>query len=81
MYRTISVQQLRTELPSICGQLERGVSYVLIRRSQPIAEIRPLSSQRITAQQHALRFFSAPPKAARFKSSHSAQQLIRQERD
>lgn len=80
MYQTISVQQLRTELPNICGQLEQGVSYVLIRRSRPIAEIRPLSSHRTTAQQQALRFFAAPPKAAQFKATRSAQQLIRKER-
>jgi len=43
--QTISTKQLRQELPQVRDQLAKGVEFILIHRSKPIASLTPLSKK------------------------------------
>ena len=47
---TISVKQLRENFNQLKEGLEEGLSYLLIYRSEPIAEIKPVGKRRLMAQ-------------------------------
>jgi hypothetical protein len=83
LYRTISVQELRTKMPEISRNLQYGIGYILIRKSKPIAEIRPyhIANLEQESRKKTLSFFSHPPKWAFIKTKKSAVQLVREERD
>lgn len=82
-YQTISVQELRTRMPEISRNLEYGIGYILIRKSKPIAEIRPYRIAHIEqeARKKALSFFAHPPKWALIKTKKSATQMVREDRN
>lgn len=80
MEHTISIQQLRTQLPQICENLQKGAHYILIRRSKPIAELRPIKQYTLNTYQTALELFSNPPKKFLITAKKSAVQLIREDR-
>ncbi len=73
--QTISVKELRTNLPKIISSLKRGRDYTLIYRSKPVAEIRPVTSSYIAFQK------LLKAKSLHFKSKKSAVELVREERD
>jgi len=47
---TISVKQLRENFDQLKIGLEEGLSYLLIYRSEPLAEIRPVVAKHIAAK-------------------------------
>lgn len=74
--QTISVKELRTNMPKIIKALKKGSSYTLIHRSKPVAEIKPVSS----SQEGLKRLLELGP-SFHFRSKKSAVELIREERD
>ena len=42
--QTISVKELRINMPKIIKALEKGVDYTLIYRSKPVAHIKPIDN-------------------------------------
>lgn len=74
--QTISVKELRTNFPKIIRALGRGMDYMLIYRSKPIAHIQPVDD--IPRKYKNL---LNPPKGLFFKSKISAVDLIRRDRD
>ena len=75
----ISVKDLRENFPRVREELNNGLSYLLIYRSKPIAEIRPLLKNE--GKNKALQVLANPPKKLQFQSNVSAVKLIRRERD
>ena len=45
--QTISVKELRANMPKIIKALKKGVSFILIYRSKPVAKITPIKNQQI----------------------------------
>jgi len=41
----ISVKQLREKFPFVRSELEKGVSFLVIHKSKPIAELRPVNGK------------------------------------
>ena len=74
--QTISVKELRTNMPKIIKALEKGADYTLIYRSKPVAHIRPLNDR-----PHKYKNLLNPPKSLIFSSKISAVELVRRERD
>lgn len=74
--QTISIKQLRTNLPKIIESLKKGTSYTLIHRSKPVAQISPLSS----SHEGLKKLLELGP-SFHFRSKKSAVELIREERD
>lgn len=74
--QTISVKELRNNMPKIIASLKRGASYTLIHRSKPVAQINPVSS----SHEGLKRLLNAPPSLF-FRSKKSAVELIRAERE
>lgn len=77
---TISTKELRLNLPKIRRGLARGRKYLLIHRSKPVAEIMPTSKWPATPKS-AFDIFINPPKELMFKSTKSAVELVREDRD
>ena len=75
----ISVKDLRENFPRVREELNNGLSYLLIYRSKPIAEIRPLLKNE--GKNKVLQVLANPPKKLQFQSNVSAVKLIRRERD
>ena len=75
----ISVKDLRENFPRVRKELSSGLSYLLIYRSKPIAEIRPLLKDE--RKNKVLEVLANPPKKLQFQSNVSAVKLIRRERD
>jgi len=73
--QTISVKELRTNLPQIINSLKKGNDYTLIYRSKPVAEIRPVSSSH-----EALKRLLNAPQSLHFKSKKNAVELVREVR-
>ncbi len=71
---TISVKQLRNNFPQILKALENGISYTLIYRSKPIAQIKPISN----SHQGLKDLLNFQP--FEFKDKKNAVELIREER-
>ena len=42
--KTVSVRELREHFPQIRKEMDAGMSFILIYRSRPIGELRPLRS-------------------------------------
>lgn len=80
MQQAISIQQLRTKLPQICKNLQKGVRYILIRRSKPVAELRPIKEYSLNNHQNILELFSRPPKELLKTSKKSAVKLVQEDR-
>ena len=74
--QTISVKELRTNMPSIIKALEKGASYTLIYRSKPVAQIKAISS----SHEGLKKLLNAPPSLF-FRSKKNAVELIRAERE
>jgi len=74
--QTISVKELRTNLPQIIASIKKGASYTLIHRSKPVAQLNPISS----SHEGLKRLFNAPPSLF-FRSKKSAVELIREDRE
>ncbi|MCL4418397.1 MAG: hypothetical protein M1365_17215 [Actinobacteria bacterium] len=74
--QTISVKELRNNFPRIRKDLERGISYTLIYRSKPLAEIKPIEHKKKNYKN-----LLKPPKSLFFRSKISAVELVRKERD
>lgn len=79
-YRTISIQELRTSMPTVAQNLAMGYGYILIRKSKPLAEIRPISEGRSLSREDALNFFAHPAKTFLLRKKKSAVQIIRDDR-
>jgi len=77
---TISTKELRLNMPKIRRGLSGGRKYLLIHRSKPVAEISPLQKWPVTPR-GAFDIFINPPKELMFKSTKSAVELIREDRD
>jgi antitoxin (DNA-binding transcriptional repressor) of toxin-antitoxin stability system len=76
---TISVQELRENMPAIIRRLKSGESFTLIHRSAPVATLGPISKG-TPATYNAYKMFYNPPTQLLLKSRKSAQELIQQER-
>lgn len=76
LLQTISVKELRTNLPKIIKSLKKGSSYTLIYRSKPVAEIKSVSS----SHEGLKKLLELRPYFS-FKSKKSAVELVREERD
>ena len=74
--QTISVKELRTNMPKIIRALQRGADYTLIYRSKPVAHIKPIDNN-----QRKYKNLLNPPKGLMFHSKVSAVELVRRERD
>lgn len=74
--QTISVKELRNNMPKIIKSLEKGADYTLIYRSKPVAHIKPISNR-----PHKYKNLLNPPRGLIFHSKVSAVELIRRERD
>lgn len=74
--QTISVKELRTNLPKIIKSLEKGISYTLLYRSKAVAQINPISS----SQEGLRKLIELAPKLS-FRSKKSAVELVREVRD
>jgi len=74
--QTISVKELRTNMPKIIASLKKGASYTLIYRSKPVAHLNPISS----SQEGLKKLLNAPPSLF-FRSKKSAVELIREDRE
>ena len=74
--QTISVKELRNNMPKIIDSLKKGASYTLIHRSKPVAEINPVSS----SHEGLKKLLELGP-SFHFRSKKSAVELIREERD
>jgi len=79
--KTISVKELRQNLPRICGEIQEGTSFLVIRRSKPIGQFGPVKGGDLETQRKALKFFANPPKKFLFRSKKSAVEIIREDRD
>ena len=80
MEQTISVKELRLELPKIIKRLERGERFTLIYHSKPVGELVPRLPFKVIPK-GTLKFFADPPKRFLFKSKKSAVELVREDRD
>lgn len=76
--QAISVKNLRENFPKVREGLKNGFPYLLIYRSEPIAEIRPLRKRK---KNNVFKILANPPKTLQFKSKISSVELIRRERD
>ena len=76
---TISTQELRKDMPKIRRGLARGKSYILIHRSKPIAEMKPLVGENKTAD--FVKALLEVRDRISFRSEKSAVELVREERD
>jgi len=77
--QAISVKNLRENFPSVRKGLENGLLYLLIYRSKPIAEIRPLAEKK--RGNRVLQILANPPKNLCFTSKLSSVELVRRQRD
>lgn len=80
MIQAISIKQLREEFPFVRQQIAKGVKFILIYRSTPIAEIKPLNAVASKVKLSALQAFAKPPRRLLFESKRSAVDLVRRER-
>ncbi len=71
---TISVKQLRNNFPAVLKALEKGLSYTLIYRSKPVAQLKPISN----SHQGLKDLLNFPP--FEFKTKKNAVELVREER-
>jgi len=74
--QTISVKELRTNMPRIIASIKKGASYTLIHRSKPVAQIKAISS----SHEGLKKLLNAPPSLF-FRSKKSAVELIREDRE
>lgn len=74
--QTISVKELRNNMPKIIKSLKKGKDYTLIYRSKPVAHIKPINDT-----QHRYKNLLNPPKSLIFHSKVPAVELVRRERD
>jgi antitoxin (DNA-binding transcriptional repressor) of toxin-antitoxin stability system len=74
--QTISVKELRNNMPKIIKALGKGADYTLLYRSKPIAYIRPINDR-----PRKYKNLLNPPKSLIFSSKTSAVELVRRERD
>lgn len=74
--QTISVKELRTNMPKIIKALEKGTSYTLLYRSKAVARIDPISS----SHEGLKKLIELRPYLS-FKSKKSAVELVREVRD
>lgn len=51
MIQTISARDLRAKFPWVQNQLLQGTSFIVMCRSKPIAELKPLPSEKDDQQQ------------------------------
>ena len=80
MEQTISVKELRLDLPKIIKRLERGERFTLIYHSKPVGELVPRRELKVLPK-GALDFWANPPKKFMFSSKKSAVELVREDRD
>lgn len=76
MVKTISVKDLRLHFADIRQDLERGVSFIVIYRSSPIGELRPLKAGSVDKQA----LLKKMP-LFRAKKAFSAVDLVRSDRE
>ncbi len=81
MVKTISINELRLHLPSVLNELKKGIRFLLIYRSKPVGELKPIENANdIEKLSESLNVFSSPPESLRFKSKKSAVKIVRGER-
>ena len=74
----ISVKYLRENFSLVKDRLKKGLSFLLIYRSEPIAKIEPLKN--ISGSKEMLKNLLNPPAKLMFKSKISAVDLVRRDR-
>lgn len=74
----LSIQELRTTLPSVIKKLDSGWSFTLIYRSRPVGRLLPLSHQK--NRKDLLSALTKPKRSLLFKSKKSSVEWIRDER-
>lgn len=80
MTEYINIKEVRQHFGKVRAGLNNGIHYIVIYRSQPIAELRPLKKTN-ESKNHLADFFASPPEKMKFRSEINAVNLVRQERD
>jgi len=75
--QTISVKELRNNMPKIIKALQKGANYTLIYRSKPVATISPI----VSSSHEGLKKLIELAPHLRFRSKKSAVELVREVRD
>ena len=79
MTKTISVKELRHNFGTVRQELENGTSFIIIYRSTPICELRPLQKTGDIPRNEIMKNW--PVFHTKDKKPFSAAKLIRQDRD
>ena len=79
MTKLLSIKELRTRFPEIRREIEKGTRFILLHRSRPIGELRPI--KKTPSGEGLLELFSHPSKRFLLRSRKSAVNLIRAERN
>ena len=79
---SVSVKQLRTDLPKILKKVEDGEEFLIIYRSKPIGELVPLSRRTAVKRRKSLYdFVEKPFGEVHFGKGKSSVDLIRADRN
>lgn len=80
--KSVSVKELRQDLPQILKGLEKGDEYLLVYHSKPVGEILPLRKRRSLRHPKTLYdLLKTPFGEVLFPEGQSAVDLIRADRD
>jgi antitoxin (DNA-binding transcriptional repressor) of toxin-antitoxin stability system len=80
--KSVSVKQLRLELPHVLKEVEQGEEFLIIYHSKPIGEIIPLRRrQRRGRQKDIFKLLKEPWPELNFPKGKTAADLIREDRD
>ena len=77
---TISIQELRENLPTIIKQVEAGNTFTLIYRSRPIGQLTPLLPHQKKPRCSLLEALASPSQDLLFRSKTGVTTLIRDDR-
>lgn len=80
--KSVSVKQLRLELPQVLREVERGEEFLIIYHSKPIGEIIPLRKRRRRSHRKDIfELLKEPWPELNFPEGKTAADLIREDRD
>jgi hypothetical protein len=67
-------------LPEIRQKIQKGIGFIVIYRSKPLFQIKPLRSN-ILPKSSILELFANPPRKMLWRGKKPAAQIIREERE
>jgi len=81
MIKPLAAKELRTRFAEVIEEVQKGTHFILIYRSKPVGELRPLAKMGPGKKKvDPFSFWLNPPKELLFSSKKSAVQLIREDR-